>query len=210
LITRLRGEIRISKWLRPAALCATLALMVVLGVPQAHAQMYTATNTNGGAWNTTRWGTNSAGPSYLSAWVTNTNAIFLSNGTYTFAGGGTTDIGNVTVQSNTTVTFTAVSGTFGTGGNVRTIDVATNSVLDFSSQSISIAAGTGFIKTGAGVFRMAGSTNQGGFTLNEGTMVVGGVNAMGGGPSNVLTLSNGILAANASRSITNKRSEERV
>ena len=181
-----------------------IAAIALLAAPHAQAQLYTGTNSTG-TWASPRWSTSSSGPTYTSAWVSGTNAIFLTNSTYAFTSGGSTNIGNVTVQSNSSVTLSGASGTLGTGGNVVTVDIATNSVLDFSSQAISTAAGTGFIKTGSGVFAMAGAAFNGGYTLNGGTVVMRGVNSMGGGASHVLTLSNGVIAANANRDMDNTK-----
>ena len=175
------------------------ALALLAATPSVHAQLYTGA-TNTGLWSSARW-SSSTNPPFNSAWVNNSDAVFLSGNTYTFTGSGTTNIGNVTVQSNATVTFSAISGTLGTGGAVRTMNVESGSLLDFAANAISVAAGTGFIKTGGGVFATGGSTNTGGFTLNGGTMILRAVNSMGGGAANVLTLSNGVLAANATRSM---------
>jgi autotransporter-associated beta strand protein len=181
-----------------------IAALALLAAPQAQAQLYTGT-TNTGTWASARWTNASNAANFTNAWVQNSDTIFLAGLTYTFAGSGTVTSGKVTVQSNATVTFTAASGTWGTGGNVRTLDVGTNSLLDFAANAISTAAGTGFIKTGSGVFAMSGSTYGDGFTLNGGTVVIRGVNTMGGGASHVLTISNGVIAANANRSMDNTK-----
>ena len=51
---------------------------------------------------------------------------------------------------------------------------------------------------------MAGNTYGGGFTLNAGTMIVRGVNAMGSAGTNTLAINGGILASNANRDLSGK------
>ena len=79
------------------------------------------------------------------------------------------------------------------------------SLLDFGTQAISTAAGTGFIKNGTGVLATAGGAYSGGFTLNAGTVIARGVDAMGGSATNVLTLNGGVVAGSATRSFTNAK-----
>jgi hypothetical protein len=111
-------------------------------------------------------------------------------------------VGNVTVASGVTVNFTAASGTFGTGGAVRTYNIGSGGLFDFNANSISTAAGTGFNKTGAGAFAMSGSAYTGGFTLGSGTISERGVNTMGAG--GLLTLNGGTVAANSTKNFTGK------
>ena len=89
----------------------------------------------------------------------------------------------------------------GTGGVVRTLNIGAGSLLDFNTNAISTAAGTGYIKNGAGVLATSGGTYTGGFTLNAGTVIMRGIDAMGGGVGHVLTLNGGTVASNASRTI---------
>jgi hypothetical protein len=158
-------------------------------------------NTNGtsNTWTAANWGTTAAGP-FTTGWTNNNDANFTANSAITFV--TNTQVGNINVTNGSTVTMTP-AGTFSTNGNVRTFDVGTGSILDFGSQSISTVAGTGFIKNGAGTyFTSNGNAYTGGFTLNNGTIILGGINAMGaGGP---LTINGGTLAANATRTFTGK------
>ena len=95
------------------------------------------------------------------------------------------------------------AGTLSTAGNVRTLDVGAGSILDFAAQNISSVAGTGLIKNGAGIYYSANGTQfTGGFTLNNGTVVMGGVNAMGGGAVGALNVNGGTIAASATRNVT--------
>ena len=185
-----------------------LAALALLAAPQAQAQLYTGSGSSG-LWSTNRWSADTNGP-FTAAWGDNSNAVFLENTAYTFTGGtavgrGTTNIGNVTVGSGASVVFSAISGILGTGGNVRTLDVGTNAILNLNAQELATNAGTGFIKTGDGVYATGAGTFTGGFTLNGGTVVLRGETGLGSGTGNVLTLSNGVIAANNSRSLANTR-----
>jgi len=71
--------------------------------------------------------------------------------------------------------------------------------MNFGGQGISTTSGTGFNKTGVGTMIItSGATYNGGFTLSAGTMVAGGVNALGSG--GVLNLNGGILTVNSGTS----------
>lgn len=180
-------------------LCGSLFLLMC---SMASAQSFTSTGATG-AWNTSRWNSSADGPTYTSSYTANSNVSFTS-GTYSFAGGmgGAINVGNITVASGVTVNFTTVSGTLQTAGTVRTIDVGSGGSLDFSTQNFSTAAGVGFIKNGTGVLALAGNTYTGGFTLNAGTVILRGVNAMGAGGA--LTLNGGTVAGSATRDLTGK------
>ena len=187
-------------------LLAALALLSHTAINNANAQLYTSA-TNSGLWTSARWNSNSNGPDFTNAWVANSDAVFLSGGTYTFSGAGAgLNVGNVTVQSNSTVNLTANSGTLGTSGNVRTFTVEANSLLNLTNQNFSTTAGTGIIKAGSGVmFSANANAYAGGFTLNGGTIIAGGTLAMGSGAGNILILNSGVVAANNSRSFADTR-----
>jgi autotransporter-associated beta strand protein len=187
-------------------LAALVAMLALFAAPQAHAQLYTSA-TNTGVWNSGRWSTSSNAANFTNSWSNNFDVIFLSNTVYSFtgAGGTTPNIGNITLQSDSTVRFSSTGGTLGFGGAVRTLDIGAGAVLDLNGNNVSTAAGTGFIKTGDGVFGTGAGTYQGGFTLNGGTVSIRGNTGLGSGATNVLTLSNGVLAANASRSLDSTR-----
>lgn len=166
------------------------------------AQTSFTSNGSTAAWGTSRWNTTDAAP-YTSAFIAN-NAVSFTSGTYGFAtgmgSGNTINIGNVTLSNNVTVQLTGTTaGTYATGGAVRTLSIGSGAIYDLAAQNVSTAAGTGFIKNGDGIFKTAGSSFNGGFTLNAGTIILGGVNAMGGG---ALTINGGTIAANATRNVT--------
>jgi fibronectin-binding autotransporter adhesin len=184
---------------RTAPALAALAMMVA---PAALAQTsYTSTSATT-AWNAGRWNNSTDAAPYTSTYTANNNVTF-SSGSYSFAGmGATVNVGNVTVNSGVTVNFPSIGSTFATSGSVRTFDIGSGGLFDFQSQSISTAAGTGFIKSGAGVFALGGAAYTGGFTLNAGTVILRGVNAMGSGGA--LTLNGGVVAGSATRDLTGK------
>ncbi len=179
-----------------------VALAAMFARDAAHAQQYWNTNGTGAVINTANWGAAPAGP-FTNAFAANTNIVFGANSAVT---GATVDIGNVTVADGVTVTFTA-GGTIGTSGNIRTLDVGTGATLNLAGQALSVAAGSGYIKNGSGTLISSnGNAYVGGFTMNAGTMAVGGVNAMGGGAGNTLVINGGVIrsSATAARDLSNK------
>jgi autotransporter-associated beta strand protein len=182
-----------------------LALLLALCSVQVltYAQTSYTDPTATGAWNTNRWNNTSDSGSYISAFTENNDVLFTT-GTYEFTGGmgSTVNVGDMTLSSETTVTFYDATGLLGTGGTVSTIDVGTGSRLDLGAQEFSTVAGNGFIKNGAGVLLLgsaSASTYSGGFTLNAGAVVSRGISSFGQGATNVLTLNGGILASSGSR-----------
>jgi fibronectin-binding autotransporter adhesin len=180
-----------------------IAALALFAAPQVNAQLYTGTNSTG-LWNTSRWSTATNGP-FSSPWTANSASLFKAGtGTYTFTGAnssGAVSVGNITLEDNVTVNFSAQSGTLSGGGVVRTISVGSGSTLDFGSQGFT-TGGQGWIKTGNGVLALAGGAFTNGFTLDGGVVVMRGVDAMGAGSGNILTLSNGTVAASANRALT--------
>jgi len=158
-----------------------------------------------GLWNTSRWNNSADAAPFASTYTAN-NSVSFTSGNYTFTGmGATTNVGNVTVAAGVSVTFSSTNSTYATGGLVRTIDVASNGLFDLNANSVSTAAGTGFIKSGAGVFGTGAGTFTGGFTLNAGTVIARGTTGLGSGATNILTLNGGTVASNASRTFDNTR-----
>jgi len=184
---------------------ATCTALLLAGGASAQAQTFYTGTASTGVWNSTRWNNTSDTSPYASSWIAN-NAASFAAGAYTFTAAGTSgqvvNVGNITLASDATVTFSGAGGTIATSAT-RTLDIGTGSLLDFGTQAMSTAAGTGFIKNGAGVLATAEGGYSGGFTLNAGTVIMRGVDAMGGSASNVLTLNGGTVASNATRSLTN-------
>ncbi len=181
---------------------ATILITIFGLAGTVSAQLFWNTNGVSATWTSTNWGTSPGGPFTL-GWTNNTDAVFTANSLITFV--TNTQIGNVTVADGVTVALTS-AGTYSNGGNVRTLDVGTGSILDYASQNISTAAGNGFIKNGAGIYFSAnGNQYTGGFTLNNGTIIMGGINAMGAG-GGALNINGGTIAANATRNVTSRYS----
>lgn len=182
-----------------------LLLCLLISTATVWAQIsYTSTAVST-AWNAARWNNTADIAPYTSTFTANNEASFTS-GFYTFAGmGATVNVGNITVANGVSVNFASVGSTFGTGGNVRTIDIGSGGLFDFNGQAISTAAGTGFIKNGPGVFATGAGNFTAGFALNAGTVIARSTTGFGSGGTNFLTLNGGTLAANASRAFANTR-----
>jgi fibronectin-binding autotransporter adhesin len=182
-----------------------LAAVSLAGITSAEAQTSFTDFTATGSWNTSRWNNSADGPAYSSTFTAN-NTVNFTSGNYSFAGmGATINVGNINVASGANVNFATIGNTFATGGDVRTITVASGSVFDFNGQSLSTAAGTGFIKDGEGVLGTGGGNFVGGFTLNAGTVVARGTTGMGSGATNTLTLNGGTVASNGNRDFADTR-----
>lgn len=154
---------------------------------------------DGSALTAAKWGPE-GGP-YTSSFVPGNVANFnVVNGTGT---GASIMVGGFTATEN--FTLTAISGTLSNLGNgVVPINVSAGKTLDFAGQSFTSSSTAGYNFSGPGVLAMAGNTYGGGFTLNSGTVIVRGVNGMGGGASNTLTINGGTIASNANRDFTGK------
>jgi autotransporter-associated beta strand protein/VCBS repeat-containing protein len=180
----------------------TLAGFALASPSSLAATQYYKSTTAANAWTGSFWGSSAAGP-FTSAWVSGSDANFVDNGGTALAlTGATTAFASIT--ANESVTLTA-GGTLGTGGTVASVTVASGKTLSFGSQALSTAAGTGFTKNGLGTWSLAnGDAYPGGFTLNAGTVAVGGINAMGAGGT--LTINGGTIrsTATAARDLTGK------
>jgi autotransporter-associated beta strand protein len=161
------------------------------------ATLFWGNNTTANNWTATsgtRWSTDQV--TFATNWAGGSDAVFnVSNSLIT---GSTAQFASLTANQN--VTFTA-AGTLGTGGTVASVTVASGMLLNMGSQAISTAAGTGFIKNGLGSWQLAGAAFAGGFTLNAGNLLAGGVNAMGAG---ALTVNGGTIAGTATRDFSGK------
>ena len=178
----------------------TLLMVFLATTMLSMAQLYWNTNGTGAAINAANWASTSAGP-FTSAWVDGSDMNFTANSAITYVTG--IPIGNINISDGITVTLTA-AGTLSTGGTVKTVTIGTGSTLTWNGQSVSTTAGTGFIKSGNGTWNIGaqGNAYPGGFTLNAGMVVLGGVNALGSGGT--LTINGGTIAANAARDLSGK------
>ncbi len=161
------------------------------------ADLYWRTDGTSGTWTGANW-SNPATPTGGTGWTSSnaSHAFFTANSAVTFA---TTRVGDVTANPNVLVQITA-GGTYNSGNRVATLNVGSGAVLDFSSQSFSdstTTSKTGFIKEGQGTVYFRGTgAYVGGFTLNNGTVVIGGnsVNNLGAG---ALIFNGGTLMSDA-------------
>lgn len=150
-------------------------------------------------WNTSNWSLTNSSP-YTNPWIQGRTAIF--NILNSQIAGAVATINAPTIIANESVTFTGNSGTFGTG-SITTISVADGKTFDFGTQAVSSNQNFGIIKNGAGHLALAGNTYRGNFTLNEGTVIARGPNAMGSG-NNALYINGGTIAGDDNRTFTAK------
>ncbi len=137
--------------------------------------------------------------------MSGSNVVFNANSAATFA---TTTVGNVTVGDGITVTVSQ-GGTLSTGSaSARTFNIGTGSTLNWTTQNVSTSANqAGFVKNGAGIWNIGAQGNaynasNSGFTLNNGTVIVGGNNSFGGSNS-VLTINGGTIQSSGTRAYAN-------
>ncbi len=180
---------------RAMALAAAALATALLMASTASAQLYTSTtpttnwaNTTGGAGGGLRWSTSSSG-TYNAAYVSGSNTSFTTAGTYTFAklvASGSANLGDITTAANANIVFS--DGGVGimnfgaggvAGGDVKTLNFGTGSVVDFGG--ITTVGTNGINKSGAGTLMLTGGAYTGGFTLNAGNVIARGGNALGTG-----------------------------
>jgi fibronectin-binding autotransporter adhesin len=152
------------------------------------------------------WNTNPAGP-YTSALNSTGGAIInFGNAATLAAGANTIVVAGINATANFSITGSPTGTISNFSNSVIPITVANGVTLDFGSQAFTTSATAGYTFDGnsTGVLALAGNTYGGGFTLNSGTLIVRGVNAMGSG--GVLTINGGTIAANATRDLTGKYS----
>jgi autotransporter-associated beta strand protein len=157
----------------------------------------------------TNWSTNPAGP-YTSALVTTGGAIINFNNILTSNPVLTADILPYGINVTQNVTFSRTNGiirNYNNTGNLI-IDVSAGKIFESSAVSFSGIAAAGQTKNGEGVLVTIGGTFGGGYTLNAGTIIAKGVNAMGGNATTPgsLTINGGIIAANLARDFSGKYS----
>ena len=164
-------------------------------VPRANIAMFWG-GTAAQSWTATtgtRWDITPIAPTYATNWTSGRGAIFnVPNSSVT---GATTAFTYIIANENVTVT---PSNTLNTGGTLAPIFVASGKTFNFQGQNLSTAAGTGFIKNGAGNLISASGTAgclPAGVTLNSGLLAWGGVNGFGNG---TLTINGGVLSADGS------------
>ena len=166
--------------------CAILVIFRAMAGPAGAAVLYWDTSgATGNTWTSSKWGASASGP-FTSGWTSGASATFGAASTLAFA---SSTVANVTVNANTTVT---AGGTFSNGGTVSTFTVGSGVTLTWEGQAMATAAGTGFIKAGAGTWDLSAETGAypGGFTLNAGTVMVTKNNSFGNG---AMTINGGTI-----------------
>lgn len=180
--------------------CGCLIAVVMAALPSiAEAQQFWRTDGIGDTWTGSNWGASGAGP-FTTAWSSGSNVQFTANSEATFA---TTTVGNVTVDPGFTVTNTAAGTLSFTGSTVAIWDIGAGSTLTWTSQNVTANSAAGITKNGSGILNLGAltwSTNMnGGFTLNNGTVIATGNKALGNG---VLNLNGGTLQTTGTRAFT--------
>jgi autotransporter-associated beta strand protein len=163
---------------------------------------------DGSAISASKW----SNPSSTSCDVVNqANAFTSGNVAYFCTPAGTGTGGILTVAGITATENFNLSSPSGSISNVNNgvinIEVASGKTIDFSTQPFSTQTTAGYIKNGGGALAFAGGVYGGGFTLNAGTVIARGVNAMGGNPTpGPLNLNAGTVASTATLNFSNKYS----
>lgn len=151
---------------------------------------------NLGTLNAAVWSSSTSGP--FNSFLNSTGGAILNFENPATITGATMDVRAINVAANVNWIN---NGTLGTSGTILPINVLAGITLSMS-QTTSVAVGTGFNKIGSGVLSMSGGSNyQGGFSLNDGTVLIESVNSLGG---NKLFLNAGIIASSANRVLSNK------
>ncbi|OYW71709.1 MAG: hypothetical protein B7Z37_26980 [Verrucomicrobia bacterium 12-59-8] len=184
------------KLLRASMIMALLGLSISQ-VRAAPVDEYWRTDgTTGGTWTSTFWNIGSATATGGTGWTAANNAVFSANSTLTFA---SSTVGNVSVTNGSTVNITA-GGTLTLSPLISTFDIGTGSTLTWQGQTVVASSASGITKNGAGTLDLGAltftTTMNGGFTLNNGTVIVSGDKALGNG---ALALNGGTLQSSGTR-----------
>jgi autotransporter-associated beta strand protein len=168
---------------------------------KAATQYWNTTGTTGLTWTGANWGTTDAGP-FNTAWVASNDVVFGGSAAAvaTFA---STTVGNITVNTDTTVTQGGTLS-FKTGGS--TVDVGTGKTLTWTGQGWTTAAAQIITKSGSGTWNIAAQGNAlaagSSFTLGAGTVIVTGNNSLGGANA-ALNINGGNIQSTGTRAFAN-------
>jgi autotransporter-associated beta strand protein len=192
----------------PSNLCRwqhrfTFASLLLLAVQSANAQTQNYFGTSG-LLSGSVWSTNPAGP-YTSAFDATGGGIANFDNVAIITGGSIT-VAGISATANTTES--TIGGTIANFNNgIVPITVAAGVTLDFNTQGFTSSSTAGYIKNGSGALATSGGTYGGGFTLNDGTLIARGINAMGGNATpGSLTINGGAIGANNNRDFAGKYS----
>jgi autotransporter-associated beta strand protein len=137
---------------------------------------------------------------------TSGNIMYFCTPAGTGTGATSTIAGIIATES---FSLTSASGNISNLNNgVVTIDIASGKTVDFFTEAFPNLGTVGYIKNNGGAFAFVGGLYGGGFTLNAGTIIARGINAMGGGvpTTGPLTLNAGTVAATTNLNFSNKYS----
>lgn len=141
------------------------------------------------------WNTNPSGPYNQAFNATDGGIMNFNNVAGSNKLGAAMTVAGINVNANFTLGSVTISNFQTYNSGVISVNVASGVVADFKIQPFSNnSSSSGYIKDGDGTFITGGGTYGGGFTLNSGTLAAAGVNAMGGGASNTLTINGGTIA----------------
>jgi autotransporter-associated beta strand protein len=194
-----------SKKLNHSLAIATFTALLLAGWSsdaKAQALYWNTTGATGLTWTGPNWGTTGAGP-FNTAWVASSDVVFGGSvpALATFA---TTTVGNITVNTDTTVTQGGTMS-FKTGGS--TVDVAAGKTLTWTTgQNWSISGAQIITKSGSGTWNFASQGNNlaagSSFTLGAGTVIVSG-NSSFGGANAALNINGGNIQSTGTRAFAN-------
>ena len=169
---------------------------------KAQTKYWNTTGTTGLTWTGANWGTTDAGP-FNTAWALSSDVVFGGSvpAVATFA---TTTVGNITVNTDTTITR-AGTMSFKAGGS--TVDVAAGKTLTWTTgQNWSTTANQIVTKSGSGTWSYGSQGNALGagssFTLNGGRVIISGDNSFGG-VNAALNINGGTIESSGTRAYGN-------
>jgi autotransporter-associated beta strand protein len=182
------------------AIFTTLSLAGWSSDARAATQYWNQAGTTG-TWTGNVWGSSASGP-FTSAWAASNDVVFGGSvaAVATFA---TTTVGNITVNTDTTVSQ-AGTLTFKVGGS--TVDVAAGKTLTWITQGLSTAVAQIITKSGSGTWNIGSQGNVltagSSFTLGAGTVIVSGNNSLGGANA-ALNINGGTINSSGTRAFAN-------
>ena len=194
-----------SKKLNHSLAIATFTALFLAGWSsdaKAQTKYWNTSGTPGLTWTGANWGTTDAGP-FDTVWVASSDVVFGGSAAAvaTFA---TTTVGNITVNTDTTITK-AGTLSFKTGGS--TVDVAAGKTLTWTTQDVSTSGVQAVTKTGSGTWNIGSQGNAlaagSSFTLGAGTVIVSGNNSFGGANSTLNINGGNIQQASGTRIYAN-------
>ena len=154
-----------------------------------------------GTWTSSLWGTSASGP-FTTAWLASNDVVFGGSvaAAITFA---TTTVGNITVNTDTTV---SQAGTLSWKSGGSTVEVAAGKTLTWITQNVSTSGAQVVTKSGSGTWNIGSQGNAlaagSSFTLSAGEVIVGGNNSFGG-TSSALNINGGKITSSGTRAYAN-------